>query len=439
MIEFLREQLATNNFLSGGAFLMVVGAILALLRKVPRKAGDWLARRIFIEVEIQMRDPAFWWFDEWLSRHPYGAGRARSLSARTIRRGKKEDEPPTIILSPAPGVHVLVWRRHLLIVNRERLDKAPVLDLSSGGEPQRETFRVRVLTQDRSTILRLLEEARDVVLPKSDPHICIYSIVPWEVRWMPHAKCRPRPMESVVLRRNLMETMLSRVRAFQAGESYYVERGIPWRYRCLFHGPPGTGKTSAVVALASRLKLDLAVLNLADPSLTDGNLCRLMATVPTDCILLIEDVDRAFTGRDATDDKTHNNKVTFSGLLNAIDGVASGDGGILFMTSNHPDLLDPALVRPGRCDDQVLIDHADADQAERMFLRFFPGSLELARAFAARVGPGTSPADLQRHLMDHAHDATAGSLWPVTEQTDGHPSADIKMVGFSVGNKVGVG
>lgn len=43
-------------------------------------------------------------------------------------------------------------------------------------------------------------------------------------------------------------------------------------------------------------------------------------------------------------------RVTFSGLLNAIDGVASADERILFMTTNHVDRLDPALIRPGRVD-----------------------------------------------------------------------------------------
>ena len=48
----------------------------------------------------------------------------------------------------------------------------------------------------------------------------------------------------------------------------------------------------------------------------------------------------------------------FSGLLNAIDGVISSDGTILFMTTNHLEKLDPALVRPGRCDRKIFFDNA---------------------------------------------------------------------------------
>jgi mitochondrial chaperone BCS1 len=63
--------------------------------------------------------------------------------------------------------------------------------------------------------------------------------------------------------------------------------------------------------------------------------------------------------------------VTFSGFLNALDGVASGEERIVFMTTNHPERLDPALIRPGRVDLQVLIDDASPEQARRLFTRFY--------------------------------------------------------------------
>lgn len=63
--------------------------------------------------------------------------------------------------------------------------------------------------------------------------------------------------------------------------------------------------------------------------------------------------------------------VTFSGFLNALDGVASGEERIVFMTTNHPERLDPALIRPGRVDLAMLIDDATPSQARRLFTRFY--------------------------------------------------------------------
>ena len=63
--------------------------------------------------------------------------------------------------------------------------------------------------------------------------------------------------------------------------------------------------------------------------------------------------------------------MTFSGLLNALDGVASGEERIIFMTTNHVDRLDPALIRPGRVDLSLLIDDASPAQAKELFTRFY--------------------------------------------------------------------
>ena len=87
--------------------------------------------------------------------------------------------------------------------------------------------------------------------------------------------------------------------------------------------------------------------------------------------MLLEDVDAVFTGR-ATTDSRQGTGVTFSGLLNAVDGVASQEGRLLFLTTNHIERLDPALIRPGRCDVHVKFDYATHDQIQRMFTAFFP-------------------------------------------------------------------
>lgn len=63
--------------------------------------------------------------------------------------------------------------------------------------------------------------------------------------------------------------------------------------------------------------------------------------------------------------------MTFSGFLNALDGVASGEERIIFLTTNHVERLDPALIRPGRVDLSALIDDSSPSQAKRLFTRFY--------------------------------------------------------------------
>ena len=109
--------------------------------------------------------------------------------------------------------------------------------------------------------------------------------------------------------------------------------------------------------------------------------------------------------RKATEDKP--NKLTFSGLLNAIDGVAAGEGRILFATTNHIERLDPALIRPGRIDRKELIGHAEPDQLRRLFVRFFGDQdPSMADYFAETLGNVELPMSaVQTYLIQHADSA----------------------------------
>jgi chaperone BCS1 len=69
-------------------------------------------------------------------------------------------------------------------------------------------------------------------------------------------------------------------------------------------------------------------------------------------------------------------RVTFSGLLNVLDGVAATEQRIIFMTTNHIDRLDPALIRPGRVDLKVEVGLATPFQVLTMFKRFYPSAAE---------------------------------------------------------------
>jgi len=93
-------------------------------------------------------------------------------------------------------------------------------------------------------------------------------------------------------------------------------------------------------------------LNMCYLSLTqchnDDILSRMLNSVPPQSVVLIEDIDAIFEGREVAIGTRCN--VSFSGFLNALDGVKTMDGRILIMTTNHKDKLDPALLRPGRAD-----------------------------------------------------------------------------------------
>ena len=266
----------------------------------------------------------------------------------------------------------------------------------------REQFNVTIFSRDRRLAQQLIEEAREIALPKTEVRLTVHRAS--YAHWNEKVKRMPRPVDSVILPDGMMEDLIHDTRSFLGRRDWYIQRGIPYRRGYLLHGPPGTGKSSAVVAVASALGMDIAMLSLGDSTLEDNGISELLSAVPINSLVLMEDIDCAFVARKETEDKR--SKVTFSGLLNAVDGVAAGEGRILFATTNHIERLDPALIRPGRIDRKIFIGNASSSQAERLFRRFFPDCPSVwSRSFAAAIPPGKlTMSMLQTHLLMYAED-----------------------------------
>lgn len=220
----------------------------------------------------------------------------------------------------------------------------------------------------------ILVSARDLALIQHEGKTVMYTAMGPEWKEFGQARKR-RPITSVVLDDNKKEKIVDDVREFLQSSKWYEERGIPYRRGYLLYGPPGCGKTSFITALAGHLEYSICVLNLSDPGLTDDRLNYLMAIAPSQSIILLEDIDSAFVSREESSAMKIAyeglNRVTFSGLLNMLDGVASSEARIVFMTTNYLDRLDPALIRPGRVDVKEFIGYATDNQLQRAFRNFF--------------------------------------------------------------------
>jgi mitochondrial chaperone BCS1 len=115
-------------------------------------------------------------------------------------------------------------------------------------------------------------------------------------------------------------------------------------------------------------------------------------------------VDAVFNQRNKA--SGNESKLSFNGLLNALDGVTAQQGRLVFMTTNHLEKLDPALVRPGRADAHFFLGNASQAQVRRMLERFYPKiTTEQALGLAARVPENTlSMAKIQEFLLRHRDD-----------------------------------
>ncbi|KAG2631103.1 hypothetical protein PVAP13_3KG573100 [Panicum virgatum] len=175
------------------------------------------------------------------------------------------------------------------------------------------------------------------------------------------------------------EAIVDDLEAFRDAKDYYAKVGKAWKRGYLLHGPPGTGKSTMIAAMANLLDYDVYDLELTAVK-NNTELRKLFIETTGKSIIVIEDIDCSvdLTGKrskadkknksssseddgnnnpklPADPDKDDGTKVTLSGLLNFIDGLWSACGGerIIIFTTNHKEKLDPALVRRGRMDKHI--------------------------------------------------------------------------------------
>jgi chaperone BCS1 len=268
---------------------------------------------------------------------------------------------------PGFSRHIIRYKNAFIAVNRQR---ESTFDMSTGTPF--ETVTLTTLYSHRDVLTSLFSEARTLALKYSEGKTRM--LTPWgSTDWKNFGEPkRKRPIDSVVLEQGLKERILDDVRGFISSRTWYLDRGIPYRRGYLLHGPPGTGKSSFIQALAGELDYDIAVLNVSERGMTDDKLNHLLSKVPPRTFVLLEDADAAFINRRTVDAEGYSGPtVTFSGLLNALDGVASAEERIMFLTTNHVDRLDEALIRPGRVDLSVKLGHATQYQIEKLWDRFY--------------------------------------------------------------------
>jgi mitochondrial chaperone BCS1 len=412
----VKKALTQNQFASGGLVLMVVGGLAAWLRGVPMQMYRWIYSRLVLTVHVQSRDPAFDWLRVWILSKPESKRmRTLELSARdddegggfTVSSGKHAEQ--RALLTPISGLYTLRFQGKLFLLEAERRQLEGVVGhyQAAGGNYER-SFTLQTAFWNRSTLENLIAEAYCHTVRPQEPQLTLWRSE--GVDWNLLERRPPRPLESLVYGEGVLDTVLEDARAFLADQRWYLEMGIPWRRGYLLHGPPGNGKSSLVAALAGVLELNLCPINLSGPLVDDDKLSGLMQNLPARSAVLLEDIDAVFVGRDKPEGQA--SKLSFNGLLNALDGVTAQEGCLVFLTTNHLERLDPALIRPGRCDLHLLINNASSGQIAGMLRRFFPEIDEaLALGLAARVPvQALSMARVQEFLMRHRNDLRGALL-----------------------------
>jgi len=223
--------------------------------------------------------------------------------------------------------------------------------------------------------------------------------------WRVAGKKIARDISTVILPSATWHSVMSDFERFldEKSISWYFQHGIPYKRSYLFYGVPGSGKTSLIQALAAKYDRNLAFVQPSHPKMTDESFKSCIQSAPANSLIVLEDIDALFN-KDRSK-KNENCPLTFSGLLNGLDGVGNPDGQIFIMTTNFVDRLDSALIRSGRVDLHIEFPLATDEQLLKMFLLFYPESRDAAALFVERIREyfrdGISMAAVQQHFIQN--------------------------------------
>ncbi|KXJ86133.1 P-loop containing nucleoside triphosphate hydrolase protein [Microdochium bolleyi] len=340
----------------------------------------------------------------------------------------------------------------LFVATRDNFSSSAMSDPAYDGVGGEE-LTISCLGRSVEPIQNLIEVAREFADRQTQYFVIIYGRDRYGMSWQPKSRKPIRLLDTVHFDDDVKKDLLNDIRKYldPRTQRRYESRSMPYRRGYLFYGPPGTGKSSLSTALAGEFGLDLYEVKVPSVA-SDTDLEQMFQEVPPRCIVLLEDIDAVWvdrTSRSRSPDRIsehssgsgsrsgqHRSNCTLSGLLNVLDGVGSQEGRIVIMTTNKPEALDAALVRPGRVDMKVFLGNISPRSAEQMFVRMFSADemahdgavidmvkiRELAQQFARAVPDDIlTPSQLQGYFqlhLDSAEDAAAGiSSWVEKERT----------------------
>ena len=305
------------------------------------------------------------WMEDALDSSLYKYNDLKKSNKLELVNSKEFGNSNGIYYRLEPGFHNLKYRNYnilLMITNESSAIK------SMGGrivknytytiitynlDPKFVTYFEQDMLDRRNSMFELNKDSKTISVWSEDANdsafLCKFSDIP------------KRKLDTIYLPKDIKEKLVNTINTFIASREMYKEHGIPWNLKILLHGLPGTGKSSIEKVIASEWNRTLIYLKGSQGGKFIPDTITSVGTEQelSDPLIVIADIDKypalindtiVDNNAEKQDEKKSENKLMFGRMINALDGVMSGENKIIIMDTNHIDKFSPTFLRPGRID-----------------------------------------------------------------------------------------
>lgn len=386
------ESSGNNQFLQGGLLLGILAWVAVQLKGIPIAIWKRIDRIIRYTVYFDDTNDFYRAFTKWYSeKYP---NKFRNVNVKLRAQVKQDDyyRAPTknqkfnLIISQYTDFNIFRYKGRMLFISKSRREFQNANNFSTAYLDSYSVygFFARKALNALMQEIKLYRETMYQDNTNIQIHYNAYSS-DWEEKEFTTFKSFDQLfMASKV-------DLLNDLNKFKSHRERYRNLRMPFKRGYLFYGPPGNGKTSLVIAMAEHLKMDLYIVNLSSIS-DDIAFIRLISEVPPNSVILFEDIDTYVLDRFGEKDNT---KVSFSALLNTLNGIYEPQDAIIAITTNNIAALDTALIRPGRIDKKIHITNPSFNEALEFMESFYGIKYEGPLRFLIPETSEVSMADVQ--------------------------------------------
>lgn len=372
----LQDVISNNHLLTSAVSLWFLGVISILMRKIPSRLYSFIKSFFIITLTVNKGSPAnaaiMDFVIAWFMSTKYSKRSKKFLLESTIENRHLERSSYSrqaafnsgFLLTPGMGFNFFIYNKTFGWITRQ-----------TGKDSSSTTSSSEIIVNFVTTKNCIIDSfLKDITFKDSTNTVEIYSKSEGHRSdWSLSRDKFKRNISSVVIEKEVKNKIINEITDFFDSKLWYETKGINHKLTYLFHGLPGTGKSSLIFALACHFNKKVYLLNMSD--IASSAFQKLLLEVPKDAFIVLEDfqiVNTEIISEKEEGKQESKSGLTLSVVLNILDGVNSVSGNLIFLTTNHLNKLPTELLRKGRIDHIVEIVPLQDTEVKEYIKHMFP-------------------------------------------------------------------